>query len=88
MYLSSFPDKSLDSHAAGVAMRPFSELCTAEYAADTMRGLCLALMDAQVKDRDEALAFIGGDLAATSAARGIALDEVTHDVTINEVEVT
>ena len=72
MYLTSFPDDSFDTRALGVAMRPFSELCPAEHAADTQRGLCLAHMDAHLRDNQDARAVL--DIPDTLAARGIELE--------------
>ena len=60
-------------------MRPFSELCPEQDSNDTMRALCLAHMDANLKDDAQALAFLDTDLAATFAARGIELAEVKQD---------
>jgi hypothetical protein len=68
-----FPDPEIDAIALGTAMRPFSELCTEEQGGDTARALCLAHMDAYLKDDAEARAFLDGDLASSFAARGIAL---------------
>ena len=73
-FLTRFPDSSFDAHALGVAMRPWAELCTEEQAADTMRGLCLAHMDAHLKGRAEATAFLDDDLAGTFARRGIDIE--------------
>jgi hypothetical protein len=74
MYLTSFPDETFDTRALGVAMRPFAELCSEAHAADTMRALCLAHMDAHLKDRAEATAFLDEDLAGTFARRGIDIE--------------
>lgn len=74
MYLTSFPDETFDTRALGVAMRPFAELCSEENAADTMRALCLAHMDAHLKDRAAATAFLDEDLAGTFARRGIDIE--------------
>jgi fermentation-respiration switch protein FrsA (DUF1100 family) len=74
MYLTSFPDDSFDTRALGVAMRPFAELCSEAHAADTQRALCLAHMDAYLKDCSAAERFLDDDLAHTFARRGIALD--------------
>lgn len=74
MYLNSFPDDSFDTRALGIAMRPFAELCPEAHAADTQRALCLAHIDAHLKDNDAAGAFLDNDLARVFAARGIDLD--------------
>src|SRR5262249_19323516 len=67
MYLTSFPDDSFDTGALGIAMRPFAELCPEAHAADTQRALCLAHMDAQLKDDEAAAAFLDDDLAGSFA---------------------
>jgi predicted dienelactone hydrolase len=82
MYLTSFPDPSFDTHALGVAMRPFSELCSEAAAHDTMRALCLAHMDEQLKDKAEAAAFLNDHLEATFRARGIELQEVASETAL------
>jgi dienelactone hydrolase len=69
-----FPAPYLDGHAFAKAMRPFSELCPAWHATDTMTGLCLAHMDAELKGVVGARTFLNSDLAATFAARGIDLE--------------
>jgi len=74
-YLSGgFPDPEVDGIALGTAMRPFSELCTEEQGGDTARALCLAHMDANLKNDAEARAFLDGDLAGLFASRGIELN--------------
>jgi predicted dienelactone hydrolase len=74
MYLTSFPDDSFDTRALGIAMRPFAELCSEAHAADTQRALCLAHMDAHLKDNDAAAAFLDDNLAEAFARRGIDLE--------------
>lgn len=74
MYLTSFPDDSFDTKALGVAMRPFAELCSEADAADTQRALCLAQMDAHLKDSVAAELFLDDNLAQTFARRGIDLE--------------
>lgn len=81
-YLTDFPDSSFDRRAVAAAMRPFSELCPAEPALDTIRALCLAHMDSHLKGSFDAHAFLDTDLTATFAARGIALDEVTSSAPV------
>jgi dienelactone hydrolase len=74
-YLSGeFPDPELDAIALGTAMRPFAELCPEEHANLTARSLCLAHLDANLKDMADARAFLDGDLESTFAARGIAIE--------------
>jgi predicted dienelactone hydrolase len=74
MYLTSFPDESFDTRALGDSMRPFAELCPEAHAADTRRALCLAHMDAHLKDGIAAELFLDSDLAQTFARRGIDLE--------------
>jgi dienelactone hydrolase len=74
MYLTSFPDDSFDTRALATAMRPFTELCPEAHAADVQRALCLAHMDAHLKDHDAAAAFLDDDLAGSFAWRGIDLE--------------
>ena len=74
-YLSGeFPDPEIDAIALGTAMRPFSELLSEADANATARALLLAHMDAVVRGRADAAAFLDGGLAATFAARGIELE--------------
>ena len=74
-YLSGeFPDPELDAIALGTAMRPFAELCPEEHANLTARSLCLAHLDANLKDIAGARAFLEGDLESTFGARGIAIE--------------
>lgn len=74
-YLSGgFPDPEVDGIALGTAMRPFSELCTEEQGGDTARALCLAHMDANLKNDAGALAFLDDDLAGLFASRGMELN--------------
>ena len=78
-YLTDFPDRTFGGpdawRALGIAMRPFAELCPADHALDTIRSLCLAHMDAHLKNHEGARAFLDGNLATVFAARGIGLDE-------------
>ena len=74
-YLSGeFPDPELDGLALGNAMRPFAELCSEEHANLTARSLCLAHLDANLKDIASARAFLDGDLESIFSARGIAIE--------------
>jgi predicted dienelactone hydrolase len=72
----SFPagDADIDLAAVAEASRPFAELCPAAHGAATVQALCLAHMDAHLRESAEARAFLGGDLARTFAARGIGLE--------------
>jgi hypothetical protein len=64
----------IDLAAIAEASRPFSELCSAADGLATVQGLCVAHMDAHVKELPDARAFLAGDLARTFAARGISID--------------
>jgi dienelactone hydrolase len=72
----SFPaaGPEIDLAAIAEASRPFAELCPAEHGEATVQSLCLAHMDANVKELAEAQAFLARDLGRTYAARGIALE--------------
>jgi dienelactone hydrolase len=73
-YLSGdFPDPEIDGPAIGRAFRPFSELCPAQHAVDSIRSIGLAHFAATLSDSDEARSFLA-DLARTLAQRGIDLD--------------
>jgi hypothetical protein len=87
MYLTAFPDPSFDSHALGVAMRPWSELLPEHLAADTANSLCLAHMDAYLKNDGDALAFLDQDLSGTFARRGVEI-EVASDLNGSEPGLT
>lgn len=83
-YLSGeFSDPELKGDAGialGTAMRPFAELCTEAQSGGTARALCLAHMDAYLRGKPEAHAFLDGDLGGTfSTALGVDLD-VNADV--------
>jgi dienelactone hydrolase len=71
-------DKEVDGPALAEASRPFSELCPAVPAMDAMRALCLAHMDAHVRDRAEAHDFLDGDFASAIKARGADLEVAAH----------
>jgi len=58
------------------ALPPVSELAPGKHAYEFSRALGLAHMDAALKGREEAAAFLAGDLAATFAARGIGVSLV------------
>jgi hypothetical protein len=78
MYMTAFPDPLIDSRALAIAMRPWPELLSEEKAADTSRSLCLAHMDAYLKNRREALDFLGDDLSGRFARRGIEIECAAH----------
>ena len=69
-------DPDIDFAAVAEAARPFSELCPAEHGAEVVKALCLAHMDAHLKEDAQAAAWLAGDLAAEFAARGIDLEAV------------
>lgn len=52
-------------------MRPIAELCSGEQASLLVRGLSLCHFDAMLRRRKEALRFLGGDIEAEMAARGV-----------------
>jgi predicted dienelactone hydrolase len=52
-------------------MRPMAELCTEEQAYLFVRGLTLCHMDAVVRGKEEAQAFLRGDITAELARRGV-----------------
>ena len=74
MYMTAFPNPLIDARALAEAMRPWSELLPEKDAHDAARSLCLAHMDAYLKNDDEALAFLDRDLAGAFAARGIEIE--------------
>ncbi len=55
-------------------VRPITELCPGAHAYDFVRGLGLAHMDAALKEREEAVALLTGDLAALLAKRGVSIE--------------
>lgn len=67
-------DAELDFAAIAEASRPFSELCPAEHGDEVVKALCLAHMDAHLKEDPEATAWLAGDLAGAFAARGVELE--------------
>ena len=67
-------DPDIDFPALAEASRPFSELCPAAHGAATVQALCLAHMDATLREMADARAFLAGDLGKRFAARGIALE--------------
>lgn len=69
-----FPDPEIDAIAVGQAIRPFSELRSERDAADVGNGLCLAHMDAHLKEEPQARAFLEANLAALFAARGVSIE--------------
>ncbi|MGE4652680.1 MAG: hypothetical protein AAEJ53_17475, partial [Myxococcota bacterium] len=69
-------DPDIDFVAVAEASRPFSELCPAAHGAAVVKALCLAHMDAHLKDDAQAANWLAGDLAAAFAAQGIDLEAV------------
>jgi hypothetical protein len=55
---------------------PITELCPGDHALDVIRGLALAHFDAHLVGSGAAAAFVGGDVAARLAVRGITVDVV------------
>jgi dienelactone hydrolase len=52
-------------------MRPITEFCSGDQAHLFARGLTLCHMDATLRQQEEAQRFLGGDIAAELAARGV-----------------
>ena len=52
-------------------MRPITEFCAGDQAHLFARGLTLSHMDATLKQHREAQRFLGGDIEAELAARGV-----------------
>jgi dienelactone hydrolase len=71
----------VDVVALANATPPFSALCPNWHGTDTLQSLCLAHMDAHLKDMPEAHTFLDHDLSERFAARGIGLD-VAADRTV------
>ncbi len=69
-----FPDPEIDGPTLAKAMRPFAELCPAEHAQEVMRSITLAQFEANLKESNEAKAFLENDLAETFERRGIDLE--------------
>jgi predicted dienelactone hydrolase len=57
-------------------MRPIGELCSGEQAHLLIRGLTVCHMDAVLRQQEEARRFLGGDIEAELAARGV--DVIAH----------
>jgi predicted dienelactone hydrolase len=66
------------------AMPRIEELCPAEHAYVFVRGLGLAHMDAFLKEHSTAARFLGGDIAAVLAARGVAVQQVDKHAEMTE----
>ena len=71
---------SLPGDAAWIpaAMRPIAELASAAQAHLFVRGLTLAHLDASLRHSEGAQRFLGGDVEAELAARGV--EAVTHKI--------
>lgn len=80
MYEGAFPNPLIDSRALAKAMRPWSELLPEQKAADTARSLCLAHMDAYLKNDARAMAFLDDNITATFARRGIDVEFAAHTI--------
>jgi dienelactone hydrolase len=73
-YLSGdFPDPEIDAPAIGRAFRPFSELCPAWHAVDTLRSIGVAHFSANLCRSETARALLA-DLDEMLRQRGIELD--------------
>ncbi len=57
-------------------MRPITEFCSGEQAHLFARGLTLCHMDAALREQEEAQRFLGSDIEAELAERGI--DVIVH----------
>ena len=76
-YLSgSFPEPEIDAIALGTAMRPFGELLSEQRAHEFALGLGLAHMDANLKESEDAKAYLDGDLVGLFASRGTVVEEL------------
>jgi dienelactone hydrolase len=71
-----FADPELDGPAMAAAFRPFSELCPARHAVDTMRAVCLAHFEKHLKGSSEAAEFLDNDISDALTARGIDIEVV------------
>jgi predicted dienelactone hydrolase len=62
-----------DGELAWIAkeMRPIAELCSGEQAHVSVRGLTLCHMDAHLRQQEEAQRFLGSDVKAALAERGV-----------------
>lgn len=67
-------ENSIDFPAIAAATPPFSELCPAAHGQAVVRSLCVSHMDAHLKQRAEARAFLNQNLGDLFAARGIDLE--------------
>ncbi len=67
-------EHSIDFRAIAAATPPFAELCPAAHGEAVVKGLCLAHMDAHLKQLPAAHAFLNEDVAGAFAARGIQLE--------------
>ncbi len=70
-----FPDPEIDAPAIGRAMRPFAAMLSEARSAEAKCAITLAHMDAHLKGRTEAAAFLDVGLTVLLERRGI-----THDV--------
>lgn len=66
-------DPDIDFAAIAEAARPFSELCPAAHAHEVVQSLCLAHMDAHLKDDANARNWLAGNPDADFAARNISV---------------
>jgi hypothetical protein len=66
----------IDFEAVAEAMGPFSSLCPEAHGAEVVRALCLAHLDAWVKDEAGARGFLESDIEPAFADREIDLELV------------
>ena len=66
----------VDWEAIASTIEPYDELCPGDRAQLCWRGVCVAHMDAQVKQSAEAAAFLDGNLVGELAKRGIDAEQI------------
>ena len=77
----SVPEVDVVALAKGTP--PFSQLCPNWHGTETLQALCLAHMDAELKENGEARALLDGELESVFSARGISLLEITAAATVS-----
>lgn len=76
MISASGPMAAIDTKTMFEEMKPAAELCPGEHAYALIQGLGLAHMDAHLREHEAAATWIGGDLVALLAERGIRAEEI------------